>query len=248
MYSASFGEQALESLIRNDSGRNSLFTEVLRTELLRPGQSLIELADRVKLMVRAIAQDFRSQQEPEIVENAPDASTSCWSARSAVSASACRRTLRRRQGRLGADQAPAQARTLRAAPPPLRRLRHCRACAARDRAARTVVGRSDRTAAGVANRGVSECDRLAASELDLARPPEVPGVPFEKMDAQAAIAACPRRSRTIRASSRYLFNLGRAYHKARHRRRASTPLSARARCAAPASPTTTRASAAMSAR
>ena len=73
MYSASFGEQALESLSPTDSGRNSLFTEVLRTELLRPGQSLIELADRVKLMVRAIAQDFSAQQEPEITENAPEA-------------------------------------------------------------------------------------------------------------------------------------------------------------------------------
>ena len=73
MYSASFGEQALESTSPTDSGRNSLFTEVLRTELLRPGQSVIELGDRVKLMVRAIAQDFRSQQEPEVVENASDA-------------------------------------------------------------------------------------------------------------------------------------------------------------------------------
>ena len=45
----------------------------MRTELLRPGQSLIELADRVKLMVRAIAQDFSAQQEPEITENAPEA-------------------------------------------------------------------------------------------------------------------------------------------------------------------------------
>ena len=32
-----------------------------------------ELADRVKLMVRAIAQDFSAQQEPEITENAPEA-------------------------------------------------------------------------------------------------------------------------------------------------------------------------------
>jgi len=71
MYSASFGEQALESV--SDSCHNSLFTQVLRTELLRPGQSLIELGDRVKLMVRAIAQDYSKQQEPEIVENAPEA-------------------------------------------------------------------------------------------------------------------------------------------------------------------------------
>ena len=37
LYSAAFGEQAVESLSA-DSGRNSLFTEVFRAEMMRPGQ------------------------------------------------------------------------------------------------------------------------------------------------------------------------------------------------------------------
>ena len=92
LYSAQFGEQALESLTASDAGRNSLFTEVLRSELLRPGQSLIELAERVKLMVRAIAADFSRQQEPEIAKTPRNPTTSCSSARSVASASASRRT------------------------------------------------------------------------------------------------------------------------------------------------------------
>ena len=71
LYSAAFGEQAVESLSPIDPGRNSLFTEVFRAELMRPGQSLVELAERVKLMVRATAQDFGELQEPEYVAIGP---------------------------------------------------------------------------------------------------------------------------------------------------------------------------------
>src|ERR1700683_5016567 len=52
LYSASFGEQAIESL-GFDGGRNSLFTGILRSELERPGQSAVELGERVKLMGRS---------------------------------------------------------------------------------------------------------------------------------------------------------------------------------------------------
>src|SRR5204862_5082924 len=62
-------------------------------------------------------------------------------------------------------------------------------------------------------RSVSECDRLAASELDLARPPEVPGVLFEKLDADAAIQACGKAVAENPRIARYLFNVGRAYHR-----------------------------------
>ncbi len=66
LYSASFGEQAAETLGNDDTGQNSLFTGVLRSELQRPGQSAIQLGDRVKLMVSAIASDKGRQQEPEV--------------------------------------------------------------------------------------------------------------------------------------------------------------------------------------
>ena len=46
VFSASFGETAIESFGFGDHRRNSLFTEVVRSELQRPGQTLIELAQR----------------------------------------------------------------------------------------------------------------------------------------------------------------------------------------------------------
>ena len=72
LYSAAFGEQAVESLSPQDPGRNSLFTEVLRSEIMRPGQSLKDLAERVKLMVRATARDYGEQQDPEYVYDGPN--------------------------------------------------------------------------------------------------------------------------------------------------------------------------------
>src|SRR5436853_5863906 len=62
-------------------------------------------------------------------------------------------------------------------------------------------------------RSINECDRLAASELDLARPPEVPGILFEKLDADAAIPACIKAVAENPRVARFLFNVGRAYHK-----------------------------------
>ncbi|HZZ21320.1 MAG TPA: hypothetical protein VFE60_01480 [Roseiarcus sp.] len=57
---------------------------------------------------------------------------------------------------------------------------------------------------------VDDCDRLAASDSDPARPPEVPGVALDKIDFDAAADACKisikRNSRIVR----FLFNLGRA--------------------------------------
>src|SRR5579863_3422211 len=44
LYSASFGETAIESFGPEDKRRNSLFTEVLRQEMQRPGQTLPQLA------------------------------------------------------------------------------------------------------------------------------------------------------------------------------------------------------------
>ena len=111
LYSASFGEQAVESLGNTDSARNSLFTGILRSELQRPGQSLVELGQRVRLMVRSIAHTGGRQQEPECFYNG----TNCRRLPS------CRldwtRTLpdipgqvHRRGYRLGSDQGPAEAR------------------------------------------------------------------------------------------------------------------------------------------
>jgi len=73
-------------------------------------------------------------------------------------------------------------------------------------------------------RSISDCDLLAASDLDRDRPPEVPGLPFEKIIADDAIKACtdeltPKEGGARgEPNARYLFNLARAYHK-----RASDP-------------------------
>ena len=111
LYSAAFGEQAVESLSAQDPGRNSLFTEVLRSEMMRPGQSLKDLAERVKLMVRATAQDYGEQQEPEYVSDGPNPRRDVSDrADRRANGSRCPGKVRRRRGRLAGDQEPAQAR------------------------------------------------------------------------------------------------------------------------------------------
>ena len=72
LYSAQFGEQALEAVFAtSDATRCS--PKSCGSELPRPGQTVRELAARVKLMVRAIALDYGVQQEPEFA--APKGST-----------------------------------------------------------------------------------------------------------------------------------------------------------------------------
>ena len=213
MYSASFGEQALESLSINDTGRNSLFTEVLRTELLRPGQSLIELGDRVKLMVRAIAQDFRSQQEPEIVENAPEAFDVM------LVGSIGRERFRMSEDKCAGDRRDwEQIKHLKKRELYERHRRRFDGCGtaelARREIAQLALTSDDPIDPPPAGRGVAECDRLAASELDLGRPQEVPGVPLDQIDAPAAIAACQKAVADNPRVPRYLYNLGRALYKA----------------------------------
>jgi TPR repeat protein len=62
---------------------------------------------------------------------------------------------------------------------------------------------------------VAECDRLAASDLDFERPPEVPGVAFSKIDAPAAVAACLAAAKVRPTDPRITFELGRAYQAAK---------------------------------
>src|SRR5205085_10107947 len=209
MYSASFGEQALESLSPNDTGRNSLFTEVLRTELLRPGQSLIELGDRVKLMVRAIAQDFSAQQEPEIAENAPEAYDVM------LIGSVGRECFRISQDPCAGDLADwNQIKNLRKRELYERHRRRFDKCATAEAARREIAQIALTSDVPVEHppvapgRSINECDRLAASELDLARPPEVPGILFEKLDADAAIPACIKAVAENPRVARFLFNVG----------------------------------------
>jgi uncharacterized protein len=211
MYSAAFGEQALEKAPGRETGRNSLFTEVLRFELMRPGQTLIELADRVKLMVRALSYE---QQEPETVHDAADAYDFM------LIGSIGRERFRISQDRCTGDREDwDQIKLLRKRELYERHRRRFDGCGtaelARREIARLALTSEDpvEPPPAAVNRAVSDCDRLAASEFDFARPPEVSGVPLEKVDADAAIPACLKAVADNPRVVRFLFNLGRAYYK-----------------------------------
>jgi TPR repeat protein len=66
-----------------------------------------------------------------------------------------------------------------------------------------------------AARIVAECDRLAASNLDLQRPASVPGVPVTALDAKAAVPACEAAMKVAPEDRRIIFQLGRAYLEAK---------------------------------
>ena len=227
LYSASFGEQAVESSSPSDPGRNSLFTEVLRNELMRPGQSLKELAERVKLMVRATAQNYGEQQEPEYSGEGPTLSETylidpIGRERFQMSQEKCtggvqdwmeikdrrrhelfERHVRRFDGcdtagyarrrlaelALSSDDLDEfrdkcleakdhwqQIRNTRQTEQLKDHLQRFEGCTTGELARRWLTARPD----GAGPRMIDDCDLLAASDLDRDRPPEVPGVAFEK--------------------------------------------------------------------
>jgi len=218
LYSASFGEQAAETLGSEDSGRNSLFTGVLRSELQRPGQSAVELGERVKRMVRAIANEKGRQQEPELFY---DQNNSANVDDFSFVGSIGRERFQMSQDRCtGEDSDWEQIKSLQKRDLYDRHIRRFDQCPhgtaelAR-RALATLALSSDDPieVTAVANKSVTDCDRLAASPLDGARPPEVPGVLTEKLDADAAIPACSKAVADNPRVSRYLFDLGRSYQR-----------------------------------
>jgi TPR repeat protein/uncharacterized protein (UPF0335 family) len=214
LYSASFGEQAVEKLGISDTGRNSLFTDVLRSELMRPGQSLVELADRVKLMVRSIANAKGAQQEPEYFYNGTNVDDFF------LVGSIGRERFQMAQDKCAGEVEDwDQIKNLQKRDLLDRHRRRFDGCGTAELARRALselaLTSDDPIAAPVAvlNRSVSECDRLAASDQDRARPPEVPGVLWDKIDADAAIPACTKAVEENPRVARYLYNLGRAYQK-----------------------------------
>jgi TPR repeat protein len=56
-----------------------------------------------------------------------------------------------------------------------------------------------------------DCDRLAASSYDIAKPAGITGVDFDKVDALSAIAACEKAVALAPNELRYTYELGRAY-------------------------------------
>ena len=319
LYAAQFGEQAVEGF--SDIGRNSLFTEVLRTELPRPGQTIRGLANRVKLVVRATALDYGRQQEPEfsvprsakypdqirligsigadrfqLAGGNCDGSDEDWKRiiRDGRKRDQLDRHIKRFPGcpsvpeaqreyirlALTADDKPDQGACdsaeadwrkigeLADAKDPtgvydpkklaavfrglskkeqdeladlMNRLaiasraddqkglvyllnrhteRHlgCRTIElAHKEIARIKKGESkeEKSTAGVTPDKISKCDELAAADTDPSKPPEILGVPFEKLkvDAEEAIKACTADyNKSERRVARYLYNRARARH------------------------------------
>lgn len=214
LYSASFGETAVESFGAWDKRRNSLFTEVLRTELPRPGQSLSQLAARTRLMVRAIADSQGAQQEPDIAQNLRGVDDFYFVGPIGADRFAFRQTVC--EGAMADwDQIARQRRRDFFE----RHRRRFDGCQTAELARRALVNLSD-TAVDTApmpvaasDRRIDECDRLAAAEHDRARPPEVPGVPLDRVEAEEAIAACTKSIEANPRIIRFLFNLGRAHYK-----------------------------------
>jgi TPR repeat protein/uncharacterized caspase-like protein len=212
LYSASFGETAIESFGPDDNRRNSLFTEVLRSEMQRPGQSLVQLADRVKLVVSKFAANGGSgyQQDPEYFENLGTANTfalvdSIGAERFPLAQEACD----------GADedwkqisQKPERETLERH----LRRFHDCPTAELARHALVNLVNSAEDTKPMVIpiDKQLDDCDRLAASDTDTARPPEVPGVPLGNIDPDKAVDACNKSIKNNPRVARYLFNLGRA--------------------------------------
>ncbi len=219
LFSASFGEQAAETLGSDDTGQNSLFTGVLRSELQRPGQSAIQLGERVKLMVQAIADDKGRQQEPELFYD--EKNTASLDDFSFVGSIGRERYQMTEDRCAGEDADWKQIATLQKRDLYERHIRRFDLCPhgtaelARRALATLALNSDDPIEPTVrTDKSVNECDALAASPLDMdrARPPAT-GVTTENLDAEAAIKACNKAVADFPRVARYLYNLGRAYQK-----------------------------------
>jgi TPR repeat protein len=222
LFSASFGEQAVESLGDTDHQRNSLFTEVLRSELQRPGQTLIELSERTKLVVKAFAARGGFQQEPEYFENLGTAANFTL-----VDSVGAERFPFQQQECQGA-QADWDQISIQPDREALERHRkRFHDCATAELARRALVNlinsSEDPTPTISTNKQIDDCDRLAASDSDTSRPPEVPGVTLSRIDFDQAIDACKKSIQRNPRVARFLFNLGRAEQAAANSVRPDDP-------------------------
>ena len=70
LYSAGFGEQALDGLGDDDASPNSIFTRVLAPALTEPGQSLLDIAYHVNEEVARLADSVGHEQNPAYYDQA----------------------------------------------------------------------------------------------------------------------------------------------------------------------------------
>ena len=213
IYSASHGQQAIERFGENDRRENSLFTTVFRDYLMKPGLDLTHLAKRVQDKVSEIAANAGQNQDPDYIDKIHGGDfyfiDPIGAERFTLEDNSC-------------DFAAEDLREIRERPRRDRLERHLKFFAkcptAREASQLLDVLAHGITVKDVATgdqlaKSVNPCDRLAASEEDLARPPEVPGVSFGKIDPDPAIAACDKAASDNPRVVRYLFNLARAYQR-----------------------------------
>ena len=209
IYSADFGEEAIESFGPNDKRRNSLFTESLRAEMQRPGQTITALAARLRIVVKSFADKGGLAQEPVFYSSLnPDENFALVDG-------------------VGADRFPfeqgecdgseldwAQISQHPQREELERHRRRYRTCPTAEKARRELVNilasAESPPNAPVKGKTVDPCDALAAAPNDGARPPEVPGVELAALAFDDAIAACNASIKANPRVARYLFNLGRA--------------------------------------
>jgi len=211
LYSASFGEEAVESFDGNDIRRNSLFTEELRSELLRPGQSLVGLAARVQLVVNDLATKRGKQQEPEYFPKTGGPEDVYL-----VDTVGERRFDMTSEKCSGAEEDWAKIAVAPRRDAIERHIRRFDGCATVETARQKLVSLTDSledaptVSVLPSNRPIDPCDQYAASDTDRARPPEVPGVVFAKIESNQAISACKDSIDKNPRVVRFLFNIGRA--------------------------------------
>ncbi|QAY95600.1 hypothetical protein CWB41_07485 [Methylovirgula ligni] len=223
LYSASYGETAIESFGPTDKRRNSLFTEVLRQEMQRPGQTLPQLAERARLVVRAYAAKGGFEQDPEYFDNLAAADDFTL-----VGSVGAERFPLPQQQCEGAQQDWEQISQQPARETLERHRRRFQDCPTAELARRALVDLisspvgSSFTATPL-DRNIDDCDRLAAADIDNARPPEVPGVSLGKLDFDAAIPACQKSIARNPRLARFLYDYGRAQQAAANSMRPDDP-------------------------
>jgi TPR repeat protein len=184
LYSASFGEQAVEQVLSDRPRQqvNSLFTEVLREEIMRPGQTLTELGERVRLVVDAVAKNQGQQQTPEIAANLNK--TQDLSLTGSIGGEVFRND--GKECELAHSDWREVSKNLKREnlESHIRRFANC-----------PTIGQARRALAALGHGSIEDrflpvreagpnvlaCDRLAAAPDDRSRPQGVPGVPFDKI-------------------------------------------------------------------
>ena len=223
LYSASFGETAIESFGTTDRRRNSLFTEVLRQEMQRPGQTLPQLADRARLVVRSYAAKGGYQQDPEYFDDLATAAD--FTLIDGIGAERFQLSQQQCEGAQQDWEQISQEPTRETLERHRRRFHDCPTAELARRALVNLINSPEDTSASATplNHDIDDCDRLAAADIDTARPPEVPGVPLANIDFDAAAPACQKSIARSPRIARFLYNYGRAETAAANSMRPDDP-------------------------